>query len=83
MFKTFQKLLPGNVFAVTIYTAEEGVAMNGQLVRDLPASAADKLKTTTRTGVAATHRAMSQSTKKSSRVINGGKSLIVKVRDLE
>jgi hypothetical protein len=75
--------LPGNVFAVTIYSADEGVALNGKLVRDLPASAADKLKTTTRTGVASTHRAMAQSTKKSSRVINGGQALLVKVKDLD
>lgn len=81
MFNIFSKLLPGNVFAVTIFTASEGVAMNGKLVRDLPASAADKLKTTTSTGVASTYRAMSQSIKKSSRVISGGKSLLVKVSE--
>lgn len=83
MFNTFSKLLPGNVFAVTIYSADEGLAMNGKLVRDLPASAADKLKTTTRSDVSSTYHALAQSTKKSSRVINGGKSLLVKVKDLD
>jgi thiamine-phosphate diphosphorylase len=38
-----RKLLPGNVYAVTIYTADEGAAVRGKLIKDLPASALDRL----------------------------------------
>ena len=40
LLAAFRKLLPGNVWAVTLYPADEGVAIEGKLVRDLPASAA-------------------------------------------
>jgi hypothetical protein len=76
-------MLPGNVFAVTLYSANEGAAMNGQLIRDMPASALDRLKTTTSTDVAASYRAITQSTKRSPRVITGGQSILVKVKDLK
>lgn len=79
----FRSLLPGNVFAVTIYTANEGVAMNGKLVRDMPASALDKLKTVTSTNPATSYRALAQTTKRSSRVVTGAEAVLVKVKDLE
>ena len=36
LLAAFRKLLPGNVWAVTLYPADEGVALDGKLVRDLP-----------------------------------------------
>jgi hypothetical protein len=83
LLRIFSKMLPGNVFAVTLYSASEGAAMNGRLIRDMPASALDKLKTTTSTDVAASYRAITQSTKRSPRVITGGQSILVKVKDLK
>ena len=44
LLAAFRKLLPGNVWAVTLYPADEGVALDGKLVRDLPPSAQDKLR---------------------------------------
>ncbi|RMH36416.1 MAG: hypothetical protein D6689_22560 [Deltaproteobacteria bacterium] len=76
-----RKLLPGTVFAVTLYTAESGVAIDGKLIHDLPDSALDRLRTGSRTQRAAAYRPIYRTTAPSSRVINGGKSLLVKVAD--
>jgi hypothetical protein len=83
MMKNFRELLPGNVFAVTLYSADEGVAVQGKLVRDLPASALDKLKTASDSTTADIYRPISRSVSKSSRVINGKQSLLVKVAELD
>ena len=79
----FRKLLPGNVFAVTLYTADEGVAVEGQVVRDLPASALDKIKTGSTSSEMPSYQPISRSTFKSSRVINGRQAILVKIADLE
>jgi hypothetical protein len=77
----FRQLLPGNVYAVTLYTADEGVAIDGQLIKDLPASALDKLKTVSRTQKTSTYRPMARSIAPATRVINGGRSKLVKIAD--
>jgi hypothetical protein len=66
---------------VTLYTAEEGAAIDGRLVRDLPSSALDKLHTSAATPRIGTYRSIARSTSKASRVINGKQSILVKVRD--
>jgi len=76
------KLLPGNVFAVTLYTASEGVAINGRLIKDLPSSALDKLRPSTATTRAKLYRPIVRSTSPATRVINGKIRQLVKVRDL-
>jgi len=81
LVRAFRKLLPGNVYAVTLYTADEGAAIDGRLIRDLPASALDKLHTGASTSNVGTYRAISRSTSKASRVINGKQSILVKIRD--
>ena len=48
-YAAFRKLLPGNVWAATLSPADEGVAVDGKLVRDLPPSVADKLRPQSRT----------------------------------
>jgi hypothetical protein len=80
-----RELLPGDMFAVTLYTADEGVAIDGKLIRDLPASAADKMKKATRTDPDTTsvYQPLFRSLVKSDRVINGGQSILVRVADLE
>ncbi len=75
----FRNLLPGNVIAVTLYSAEEGVALRGKLVRDLPASALDKFHTATRTQATSTYKPMARTIQPSKRVISGIKSLMIKV----
>ena len=77
----FRTLLPGNVFAVTLYSAEEGVAMDGRLVRDLPASALDRLRPGSRSPRAEPYQPVARSVYPSRRVINGDQSILVKIAD--
>jgi hypothetical protein len=81
LLASFRKLLPGNTFAVTLNTAGQGVAVGGKLIRDLPASAFDRFHPEARTQHAATYTALYRSIVPSSRVINGGMKLIVRVAD--
>ncbi len=75
----FRNLLPGNVIAITLFSAEEGVAFKGKLVRDLPASALDKFHTANRTQTTSTYKPMARTIHPSKRVISGAKSLLIKV----
>ncbi len=76
----FRKLLPGNVWAVTLYPADEGVALDGKLVRDLPPIAADKLHPQSHTQRAAVYKPMTRTVSPAKRVVNGSTSLLVRVR---
>jgi hypothetical protein len=76
----YRKLLPGNVWAVTLYPADEGVALDGKLVRDLPASAADKLHPQSHTQRAAAYKPMTRTVSPARRVVNGTSTLLVRVR---
>jgi len=77
----FKKLLPGDVWAATIYAADEGVSLDGKLVRDLPASALDKLHPESHTQRAAVYKPISRTVSPAPRVINGQSTLLVRVRD--
>lgn len=79
LLAAFRKLLPGNVWAVTLYTPGDGVAVDGIAVRDVPASALDKLAPATRTARALPFRPMSRSLQPAKRVIGGGSQLLVRV----
>ena len=76
----FRKLLPGNVWAVTIYPADEGVSLDGKLVKDLPASAFDKLHPQSHTQRAQSYKPMARTVSAAKRVINGSTSMLVRVR---
>ncbi len=80
LIAAFRKLLPGNVWAVTIYPADEGVALEGKLVRDLPASAQDKLHPQSHSQRATAVKALKRSTSPAKRVVNGASSMLVRVR---
>lgn len=80
LLAAFRKLLPGNVWAVTLYPADEGVALDGKLVRDLPASAQDKLHPQTHTQRAAAYKPLVRTVSPAKRVINGGSQMLVRVR---
>jgi len=77
----FRKLLPGNVYAATLYTADDGVAVDGILVRDLPASALDKLSPGSSTQRASAFKPMARTVSPAKRVVNGNASLLVRIRD--
>jgi hypothetical protein len=75
----FQKLLPGTVYAATLSTADDGVAIDGVLVKDLPASALDKLSPGSSTQRSAAYKAMARTVSPARRVVNGNASLLVRV----
>lgn len=81
LMAALRKFLPGNVFAVTLYGAEEGVAIDGTLVRDLPASALDRLRPATASSRVEPYQAIARSVYPSRRVINGDQSILVKIAD--
>jgi hypothetical protein len=76
----FRKLLPGNVWAATLYPADEGVALEGKLVRDLPASAIDKLHPQSHTQRAQVYKPIARTVSPAKRVVNGTSSMLVRVR---
>ncbi len=80
LIAAFRKLLPGNVWAVTLYSADEGVSLDGKLVRDLPASALDKLHPQTHTQRAAVYKPIARTIAPTTRVIEGSSTMLVRVR---
>ena len=81
LLAAYRKLLPGNVYAVVIQAADEGAAIDGQLIRDLPASAADRLYPAATVNRAEPYKVVSRSTYPSRRVLNGSQSILVKIAD--
>ena len=83
LLNAFRKLLPGNTWAVTLYPADEGVSVEGKLVRDLPPSAQDKLRPVTRTQRAAPYKPISRTVAPAKRVIEGTSTTLVRVRSAD
>ena len=80
LLTALHKLLPGNVWAATLYPADEGVALDGKLVRDLPASALDKLHPQSHTQRAQAYKPIARTVSPAKRVVNGTSSMLVRVR---
>jgi hypothetical protein len=68
------------VWAVTLWQADEGVALEGKLVRDLPATALDKLHPQSHTQRAQTYKPIARTVANAKRVVNGNASMLVRVR---
>lgn len=81
IMRALRKLLPGNVVAVTLYSAEEGVAIDGKLIRDLPSSALDRLRPRHASHRADLYRPLARSTFPTKRVITGKKAQLVLIAD--
>ena len=79
LMKAVRKLLPGDVYAVSLYGAEQGVAVDGIAVSDLPASVADRLHPQTTTQHVDDYRPIARTTSPATRVVNGMASAVVKV----
>ncbi|MBL4634292.1 MAG: hypothetical protein JKY56_10480 [Kofleriaceae bacterium] len=82
LLAAFGSLLPGTVYAVTLYSAEEGAAINGRLIHDLPASALNRLRSSTRAPRVTTSRAQSRSLSPAKHVVEGSASVFIKVGNL-
>ncbi|MGE5185616.1 MAG: hypothetical protein ACM31C_26325 [Acidobacteriota bacterium] len=80
LLAALHKLLPGNVWAATIYPADEGVALDGKLVRDLPASALDKLHPQSHTQRAQAYKPIARTISPAKRVVNGTSTMLIRVR---
>jgi hypothetical protein len=80
LLNAFRSLLPGNVWSVTLYPADEGVAMDGKLVRDLPQSALDKLRPQSHTQRAQQYKPIARTKSPAKRVVNGTSSTLVHIR---
>ncbi len=78
-----RSLLPGNVYAASVYSADEGVAVGGIAVKDLPASAQDRLHPQTSTQRADSFRPIARTTSPAKRVVNGSASFTVRIADSE
>ena len=80
LLTAFRSLLPGNVWSVTLYPADEGVSLDGKLVRDLPASALDKLHPQSHTQRAQLYKPIARTKSLAKRVVNGTSTTLVRVR---
>jgi hypothetical protein len=80
LLHAFRSLLPGNIWAVTLYPADEGVALEGKLVKDLPLSALDKLHPQSHTQRAQVYKPIARTRSPARRVVNGTSSTLVRVR---
>ena len=80
LLNAFRALLPGNIWSVTLYPADEGVAMEGKLVRDLPQSALDKLHPQSHTQRAQQYKPIARTKSPAKRVVNGTSSTLVHIR---
>jgi hypothetical protein len=80
LLHAFRSLLPGNLWSVTLYPADEGVALDGKLVRDLPASALDKLHPQSHTQRASLYKPIARTKSVAKRVVNGTSTTLVRVR---
>ncbi len=81
LLAAFRKLLPGNVWAATLYPADEGVALDGKLVKDLPASAQDKLRPQTRSQRVQVYKPMARTLAPAPRVVDGVATMLVRIAD--
>jgi hypothetical protein len=80
LLAAFRRLLPGNVWTATLLPADDGVAVDGKLVRDLPASALDKLRPQTHTQRVAVYKPIARTIAPTARVVDGTQSMLVRVR---
>ncbi len=81
LLAAFRKMLPGTVWAASLYMSEDSIAIEGQVVRDLPPSAADKLRPGSRTQRATPFRTVARTVSPAKRVINGTGTLLVRVAE--
>lgn len=77
----FKKMLPGNVWSSTLYPADEGIAIDGKVVKDLPPSAQDKLHPQTRTQRAVAYKPINRTVAPANRVVEGSSTMLVRVRN--
>jgi hypothetical protein len=78
LLAAFRKLLPGDVWAVSLYT-EDGLAYEGKALRDIPASVQDKLRPGTKSQKVQAYRPVVRTVSPSVRALSGNASTMVRV----
>lgn len=79
LVQVLRKMLPGNVWAASLYVSEDGAAIEGKVVRDLPPSMADKLRPASRSQRVLPFRPVARTVSPSRRVLNGTATLLARV----
>ena len=78
LLAAFRKLLPGDVWAVSLYT-EDGLAYEGKALRDIPASVQDKLRPGTKSQKVQSYRPVVRTVSPSARALSGSASTMVRI----
>lgn len=73
------RLLPGNVWTVTLYAGEEGFAVEGKSVRDAPPSVTDKLRPQFRASKLGAYRPLHRTTTLTKRALSGVATTMARV----
>ncbi|MBK9037450.1 MAG: hypothetical protein IPL61_40435 [Myxococcales bacterium] len=81
LLAAFGRLLPGDQWAVSVYLPDEGAAKGGVLVRDLPASALDKLHPRSTSQRIMPFKPMARTVVHARRVVGGAGSIVARVAD--
>jgi hypothetical protein len=77
------KTFPANVLVATVYTPNEGVALQGRVLPDLPDSAIDTARPAAATKLTEPYRSILRTTVPLSQVVTGKQELVVKIADLK
>jgi hypothetical protein len=78
-----KKTYPANTIVATIYTPDEGVAIDGKVLPDLPDSAIDTARHAASTRRGADYKSITRTVVPARRVVIGRQELVVKIEDLK
>jgi hypothetical protein len=81
LLAALRKMLPGNVWAATLSMVDEGIAIDGKIVRDLPGAAHDRLHPGSRSQRVQSYRPIARTVTPAKRVLNGSASTMVRIAD--
>jgi hypothetical protein len=76
-----RKMLPGNTWAATLSMVDEGISVDGKVVKDLPAAAHDRLHPGSRSQRVQSYRPIARTVTPAKRVLNGSASTMVRIAD--
>jgi hypothetical protein len=76
-----KKTFPANMMVVTVYTPDEGIAVDGRIIPDLPLSALDTARPGANTHRGDSYKAVFRAVVPSRQVVIGRQELAIKVQD--
>jgi hypothetical protein len=81
VMSALRKTYPANTLVATIYTPDEGVAIEGKVLPDLPDSAIDTARQATSSRRSAEYRSITRTVVPVKQVVIGKQELVVKIQD--